>query len=105
MEEKSLSYQSLNDLTTTYEDKTATSLIPESHKYKQNYRVHRIKLSPIDITEESANAVFKEVLGGSHAIVLGKSLVMCSSITSIDPLPLKKKPKKGEYIDGNWVEG
>ena len=70
----------------------AVSLIPPSHRYRQNYRVTRIKLPPIDITEESARAVFQEILKGSQAIVLGRHLIMCSVIASIDPLPVETAP-------------
>jgi hypothetical protein len=80
------------------------SLIPESHRYSQNYRVSRIKLEPIDITEESANVVFEKILAGDHAIVLGKHLVMCSSISSIDPLPIKKAPSNGHFEGDSWIE-
>jgi hypothetical protein len=80
------------------------SLIPESHKYSQNYRVTRINLEPIDITEETANFVFKKILSGDHAIVLGKHLVMCSCISSIDPLPIIPKPKIGHYEGNKFIE-
>lgn len=80
------------------------SLIPENKKYSQNYRVSRIKLQPIDITEEVANDVFERVLKGDQAIVLGNHLVMCSSISSIDPLPIKNKPINGHYEGDVWVE-
>lgn len=79
------------------------SLIPESHKYSQNYRVTRINLPPIDITEETAHFVFKKILEGDHAIVLGKHLVMCSCISSIDPLPIKQKPANGHYEGDKWI--
>jgi hypothetical protein len=80
------------------------SLIPEEKKYSQNYRVSRIKLSPIDITENMANNVFKRILSGDQAIVLGNHLVMCSSISSIDPIPLKQKPADGHYENDTWVK-
>jgi len=99
-----LSYQSPNSgggIQTTGE---AVSLIPASHKYSQNYRVHRVKLDPIDITEESAREVFKQIIGGAHAIVLGNHLVMCNSIMSIDPLPIKKKPRSGRIVGDLWIE-
>jgi hypothetical protein len=80
------------------------SLIPESKKYSQNYRVSRIKLEPIDITEEVAHDVFERILEGDQAIVLGKHLVMCSSISSIDPLPIKKKPEAGRYEGDKWIK-
>lgn len=80
------------------------SLIPDEKKYSQNYRVSRIKLDPIDITEETAHDVFERVLAGDQAVVLGKHLVMCSSIASIDPLPMLKKPSVGHYDGDIWVE-
>lgn len=89
-------YQSQNE--------NALSLIPVSHRYSQNYRVNRVKLDPIDITEETAKAIFDQILKGAHAIVLGKHLVMCSSIMSIDPLPIKKKPATGHFEADVWVE-
>lgn len=95
---------SLNDLSTTYDDKIAMDLIPESHKYAQNYRVTRVKNTPIDITEESARVVFEQIMAGAHAIVLGKHLVMCSNIASIDPLPIKNKPEAGHYKGDVWIK-
>lgn len=79
------------------------SLIPDEKKYSQNYRVSRIKLDPIDITEETAHDVFERVLAGDQAVVLGKHLVMCSSIASIDPLPMLKKPETGHFEGEVWV--
>jgi len=83
---------------------TFYSIIPKHKKYGyENYRVFRIKLPPIDITENMANKVFKEILSGRQAVILGKSLVMCSSISSIDPLPIKKKPITGKIVGNVFV--
>jgi len=79
-------------------------LIPDDKKYSQNYRVTRIKLEPIDITEEMAHDVFDKILHGTQAIVMGNHLVMCSCISSIDPLPLKNKPTNGHFDKDVWVE-
>jgi hypothetical protein len=99
MVEKSLSFLSGDGM----------SLIPLNKKYAQNYRVSRIKLDPIDITEEMAHDVFEKILNGTQAIVLGNHLVMCSCITSIDPLPLIKPPEKypqtPELSPEEWERG
>ena len=80
------------------------SLIPHNKRYAQNYRVNRIKLKPIDITELMARDIFSQILAGRQAIVLGDHLVMCSSISSIDPLPIKKKPRSGKIVGNKFVE-
>lgn len=92
-------------LTKTSQQQDQYNLIPETKKYDyQNYRVYRHhKLPPIDITENMAEKVFREILNGRQAVVLGKSLVMCGSIASIDPLPIKKKPVKGRIINNVWT--
>ena len=93
-----------DELQLYHSNEDVMSLIPESKKYDQNYRVNRVKLSPIDITETAAKAIFQQILDGAHAIVLGNHLVMCSSIMSIDPLPIIKKPSKGHFDGEVWVE-
>jgi len=74
--------------------KNATSLIPKHKKYEQNYIVYRVKLNPIEVSEDTRDDILEALNANRSFIQIGKITVMLNSIASIEPMSKKKKPKK-----------
>lgn len=54
----------------------------------QKYRINRIKLLPIRVTEKTRDQILMAMDEGKTYVQLGKITLMINSISSIDPYPL-----------------
>ena len=66
------------------------SLIPDHLKDQQNYRISRINLPSIRITEKTRDQVLMAMNEGKKYVQLGQITLMINTITTIDPYPLKR---------------
>lgn len=67
------------------------SLIPMLKRYDQNYRIYRIGLKSIEISESTRNDVLSAMDSGKKYVQIDKYTVMLNNISSIEPLPLRDK--------------
>lgn len=80
------------------------SLVKESKKYSQNYVIYRIGLKPIEVDQTVRDAILELMMQNKKFIQIDEYTIMINSISSIEPLPIKKPTPCGEYVDGVWVE-
>lgn len=67
----------------TYGD--GISLVPVSKQFDQVYKIFRVKLNPIYITEETRNLVLQSLSQGKMFVQIGEYTIMLNTITSIEP--------------------
>lgn len=83
---------------------TAKSLIKPSKEFNQNYTVHRIGLSSLEIDQKVRDTMLEFMNQGKKFIQVDDHTIMLNSISSIEPLPIKPKPEKGHYEDNVWMK-
>lgn len=64
-------------------------LIPKSKEFNQNYRIYRVKLNSIEISQQTRDELLTSMDRGKTYVQIGDYTVMVNSIASIEPLPLK----------------
>ena len=64
------------------------SLVPEGYE-GQKYRISRVKLSPVYVTEKTRDQILMAMNEGKMYVQLDMITLMVNSIASIDPFPLK----------------
>jgi hypothetical protein len=69
------------------------SLIPEDRIFGKNYIVYRVKLPPLEVTEETRNDILRGLGGNKKYVQIGDCTVMINSIASIEPLSVIDKEK------------
>lgn len=69
----------------------AKSLIPKEKKYRQNFIVYRIKLSPIEVSKETRDDILKALNENKSFIQIDEYTVMLNSIASIEPMGVKNQ--------------
>lgn len=67
------------------------SLIPKSKSHLNTYLVQRVKLEPLEITEETYMDILSSLNAGKKYLVIGGSLVMLNTISAIDPATPRQK--------------
>lgn len=80
------------------------SLVKPSKEFEQNYVVYRIGLKPVEIDKKVRDTILEFMNQGKKFIQVDDYTIMLNSISSIEPIPIKKKPKTGKIINNIWVE-
>jgi hypothetical protein len=60
------------------------SLVPRAKSHLSTYLLQRVKLEPLEITEETYMDILGALNSGLKYLVIGGSLIMLNTITSID---------------------
>lgn len=69
----------------------AISLVKTQDNLNQNYIIYRVKLTPIEVSEAGRNLVLKSLNDKKRFVQIGDYTIMINTISSIEPLPVKKK--------------
>jgi hypothetical protein len=80
------------------------SLVKRSKEFSQNYVVHRIGLTSIEIDQKVRDAILELMNQGKKFIQVDDFTIMLNSISAIEPMPIKIKPKTGHFDGDVWVE-
>lgn len=64
-------------------------LIPKSKELDQNYRIYRVKLNSIEISQQTRDELLRSMDQGKTYVQIGDYTIMINSIASIEPLPIK----------------
>lgn len=67
------------------------SLVPKDKSHLPTYLVQRVKLEPIEITEETYKDILYSLGQNKKYLVIGGSLVMLNTISAIDPATPRQK--------------
>lgn len=78
------------------------SLIPLKKEFNQNYIIFRVKLTAIEISQETRNDLLKALSKSKRFMQIDDYTIMLNAIASIEPLSLKNKKdaiKKQNKLD------
>ena len=75
----------------------AISLIRKSEEFEQCYVIYRVKLNPIEVSEQVRDMIINAMDAGKVYVQLGGITLMVNTIASIEPIPLKNKEREEIY--------
>lgn len=67
------------------------SMVPREKSHLPTYLVQRVKLEPLEITEDTYSDILHALNDGLKYLVIGGSLVMLNTISAIDPTTPRQK--------------